>query len=175
MQMLLDLCRSRVLHTSTLGCFGRQLRFIVSFGREEIITLQLFCSIFMVNALDCQSQRLSTHMLQPITYSVRQAVSLLIDQSIIFFFHSVWRLYPLYLCQKSMYEANEKKGKRIIHFHYHVIRESDISPLHLKQTLVFIHLYTLYPWPRFAICWSIFHYLGLNIGNECSGKKTQPR
>ena len=49
-------------------------------------------------------------MLQPITYSVRQAVSLLIDQSINFF-HSVWRLYPLYLCQKSMYEANEKREK----------------------------------------------------------------
>ena len=109
--MLLDLCRSRVLHTSTLGCFGRQLGFIVSFGREEIITLQLFCSIFMVNALDCWIQRLSTHMLQPITYSVRQAVNLLIDQSINFF-STACGDFILYISARSPCMKQMKRGKK---------------------------------------------------------------
>ena len=83
-------------------------------------------------------------MLQPITYSVRQAVSLLIDQSINFFPQRVATLSFISLPEVHVW-SKWKKGKRTIHFHYHVY--VSLTYLHCtwsKRWFLFIYIHYIH-------------------------------
>ena len=142
MQMLLGLCRSRVLHTLTLNCFERHFSLLFPLVGENNYLVAVLWHIH--EQMHCISKKSDAeHSHASITQLISSSGSQSIDGSItqfflVYFQRSVQWLNPLYLSQMSMYEAHGHSN-RITHFQYHTDIPQKLFWIKRKCSISFVH------------------------------------